>query len=369
MSKNRIKKCIKQKILNKISWIINPINVEIENIKQLNLSNYKELKDNYDSLEKEKCKYEEKIFQIESKLEDKEYRISEFEKLLSRYYDENIIDRKFIVCFYKCFLNRVPSEDEVDHYLTRFKEGNLNIRDMFIGFVSSEEYDKKHISKVESKANTTYSQSGEDSIIRYLIAQLNLNISTLTYLDIGANDPIIDNNTYRLYTLGAHGVLIEANKDLVSKLKNIRSRDIVINKCISDKSEKLTKFYIMNYNGLSSSDEEFIKNVCRENGNANIVKTVEVESITFEDVINKYFTDVPNIVSIDIEGKELEVLKSIDFNKYRPNIFIIENTPYNKLIKYSREENDIVKFMDKKGYKEYAFTGINSIFIEDIKDN
>lgn len=342
----RLKQYMKQKLFSKIKWIVDPIYMELEEIKQK------------ESVQKQL------IDELNKKLEVKNDRVESIEQKIDNYYKQISLDRKDIICIYKWILKRAPSEKEIEYYLNKAHEDNLTLKSILTGFISSEEYDKKNQLSVPNEGESMYSQSGEDSILRFLIAQLGMDISKLSYLDIGANDPIKDNNTYRLYKLGAHGVLVEANSDLIENLKKIRPKDIVINKCIDNKSTDSSKFYIMNYDGLSSANEEFIRSVCSENNTAKVIKTIEIDTITFSEIVERYLGNTPDIVSIDIEGKELDVLKSINFTKYRPRIFIVENTPYNKLIKENKFENEIVKFMENNGYIEYAFTGINSIFID-----
>jgi hypothetical protein len=69
------------------------------------------------------------------------------------------------------------------------------------------------------------------------------------------------------------------------------------------------------------------------------------------------------LISLDAEGFDLEILKSMDFNKYRPQIFCIETLTYTE---NGTEEKilPIIDFMNQKGYFAYADTYINSIFID-----
>ena len=60
----------------------------------------------------------------------------------------------------------------------------------------------------------------------------------------------------------------------------------------------------------------------------------------------------------------MDILKSTNFEKYRPYIFIIETIEYREKISLDNKRNDIVEFMKKNNYEEYAFTGVNSIFID-----
>src|SRR5262249_29835011 len=61
----------------------------------------------------------------------------------------------------------------------------------------------------EERGEESYSQAGEDLIVRFFF--YHQRISNITYLDIGANEPIQLNNTYYFYRRGFRGVLVEPN--------------------------------------------------------------------------------------------------------------------------------------------------------------
>ncbi len=209
----------------------------------------------------------------------------------------------------------------------------------------------------------TYSQSGEDSIIMYIMAMKGIPFSECNYLDLGANHPKTMSNTYFFYEQGARGVLVEANPRLVTELKNERSGDIILNKCISDKSGEKLDFNILNLDGLSKVGD--VSDILRENPDARIENTIELETISVNDIIEKYFnSNAPVILNLDIEGLEKQILDSIDFEKYRPMIMIIEMIPYSKELVTGQKDTELLDYVRSKGYDEYAFTGINSIFID-----
>ena len=80
--------------------------------------------------------------------------------------------------------------------------------------------------------------------------------------------------------------------------------------------------------------------------------------------MDTYFDKTPTIVNLDIEGEEMNILNSIDFTKHRPLIMIIETIPYRKHLVVGLKNQEIIDFMASKNYIEYAFTGINSIFLD-----
>lgn len=211
----------------------------------------------------------------------------------------------------------------------------------------------------------TNSQSGEDAIMAYVLGRLKIPFESCRYLDLGANHPIEGSNTNFFYQQGASGVLVEANPQLVPELEEKRKGDIILNCCVSDKDDGSMTFYIMSDDGLSTPDYDQVCKVRKENPKITVVDQIEVKSITVNRIFQEYFHDkAPHILSVDVEGKDQEILESIDFEQYRPLLVVIEMIEY-KTDKISlKKDNVIVEYMLSKGYAEYAFTGINSIFID-----
>ncbi|MDE6670852.1 MAG: FkbM family methyltransferase [Ruminococcus sp.] len=218
--------------------------------------------------------------------------------------------------------------------------------------------------------NMTFSQSGEDSIIKYIFNTLGRKIGT--YLDLGANHAFYLSNTYNFYAQGARGVLVEANPELARELIEKRPEDIVINKCLAEKSGEKLDFYIMNGDGLSTTDYQSALNFIKENPALAITKKITIDSVTINEIIQEYFPETaPDIMNIDIEGMELSILKMTNFETFRPLVIICEMIEYRNGLPAGQKNYEIIELMRKNDYREFAFTGINSIFIdirqEDIK--
>ena len=220
--------------------------------------------------------------------------------------------------------------------------------------------------KLMMQAQYGYSQFGEDLILAHLFAQIGINKPT--YLDIGANEPRYISNTYYFYVRGSRGVLIEPNPYLFKKLKSIRSKDIVLNTGIGFKEIAEADFYLFpNYaNGLSTFsakeashwEETGMKGI----GKIAVEKIIKMPLIPLNNILNTYFsTNSPNFISLDVEGLDLEILKSLDFEKHQPEVICVETLGYDehqqgfKLI-------DIIDYVLTKNYFVYADTWVNTIF-------
>ena len=211
----------------------------------------------------------------------------------------------------------------------------------------------------------SYSQSGEDIIINDLFNRLHL--SKPSYLDIGANEPVSLNNTYRLYTRGSNGVCIEPNPVLYKKLLDKRPGDVCINAGVAFDDKQEADFYIFpeKLNGLNTFSK-VEADFWEQTGNQEIGKQkperiIKMKLININEIIEKYFSPHPNLISIDVEGLDLEIVKTINFSKYKPEVFCIETLGFiegNKEIK----KNEIIDYFIGNGYFIYADTYINTIF-------
>lgn len=218
--------------------------------------------------------------------------------------------------------------------------------------------------KYEFGAILSSAQSGEDTIIAYVLDSLKIPFNECTYLDIGANHAKAMSNTYMFYRFGARGVLIEANPALIEELEQERKGDIILNYCVSEKSGEEVNFYVLNGDGLSSPSLDRALDCIKDNPKLKIDSVVPVKTIRISDVLKQYFRELPILVSLDIEGDELRIIEDMDLEHNRIKLVIIETIPYSPTLTGDSKNMRVIEYMRSIGYIEYAFTGINSIFVD-----
>ena len=244
----------------------------------------------------------------------------------------------------------------------------------FTGIAEREEWTRQRFEDMECHMNRgcvndsdgkqSFAQSGEDMIISYLLHFLQKPISEVTYLDLGANHAKELSNTYHFYQMGAKGVLLEANPELIPELEQVRPRDIVLNRAMSlSQEEQEVSFYVLNGDGLSTIDYEEAQQACAQNPDLRITATYQIKTIQIQEILETYFPQELTILSIDLEGIEEKILEQIDFEKYKPWIIVLENIPYRPTLSIDEREYKGRSLLEQCGYTEYAFTGINSIFL------
>ena len=205
----------------------------------------------------------------------------------------------------------------------------------------------------------SFSQYGEDNIIISILDRFN--IKDVTYLDIGANEPIRINNTYNLYLRGYTGVLVEPNLVLCEQIKRARPRDKVLNFGIGINDQKEADYYMFaESNGVYNTFSKETA-ISTEKEGLSIHKVIKLPLKDINKVISDNFTKAPTIISLDIEGLDEEILRKLDFSKYQPLLICVETVNFSvksELVKTS----SLIDFLLSKGYFIYADTHINTIF-------
>lgn len=206
----------------------------------------------------------------------------------------------------------------------------------------------------------SYAQGGEDVAVALFFTLFG--IRDVTYLDIGAWDPILINNTYLFYQLGFRGVLVEPNVGLTPKLRSVRPRDTVLEAGIGMGKKETTDYYVMTDESWSTFDKAEAEHQTKATGGRIRVKEVrKMPLLNVNDVMAEHFNGkAPSYVSIDAEGLHLAILKSIDFARFRPAIFCVETLVSGE----SRTIPEIPAFMKTRGYVARGGSFVNTIFVD-----
>ena len=196
-----------------------------------------------------------------------------------------------------------------------------------------------------------FSETGEDALLWQIFRG-----EQGEYLDIGAQHPYLGSNTYSFYKKGWRGIAIEPQSDFNYLWKLLRRRDILINKVVS-KSKTPIPFAKFKNSLISTGREEIVeKHISR--GLEPIIFSAKTCKVS--EVIDKKITYLDSFfISIDVEGMELEVLQTIDFNIHQPRAILLESWQQPWVI-----QNPITKFLDDTGlYQLYAYTGLTALYV------
>lgn len=201
----------------------------------------------------------------------------------------------------------------------------------------------------------SYSQNREDLVIDKLLGDIKRGF----YVDIGAYDPYRFSNTYRFYKKGWNGINIEPDSNNYLKFVKKRSRDINLNIGIGLKEGKFL-FYKFFPDTLSTFYEKNANKYKKEG--FKLVNKIKLPVKKLSYVFSKYCANQEiSFMSIDIEGNEIEILKSNNWNKYRPKIICAESYSSSKS-KQAKERSKLERFMESKNYKLAYSNNVNVIY-------
>jgi FkbM family methyltransferase len=213
-------------------------------------------------------------------------------------------------------------------------------------------FTRKHYSK-------TYSQCGEDVIMDFIFKAKG--VKRLSYLDIGAYRPFEINNTAYFYKKGSLGVNIEPNPKGFREFIKIRPKDINLNIGIG-KKEETKKYFIFDSETLNTFNESEA-NQYQSMGHK-LVKILNIKTEPINQILDKYFSHGLDLLSIDVEGLEMEIFSSLDFKNKSPRVICSETISYSKSLGKGIKNQEILEFLKNKNYLIYADTYINTIFVK-----
>jgi hypothetical protein len=212
----------------------------------------------------------------------------------------------------------------------------------------------------EKRVKNSFSQAGEDMVLNFLFNEIGL--KNISYLDLGSNDPMNGNNTFKFYQLGGSGILVEADSYLIKKIKKERPRDKVIHAGVNiEKNKSKEFFYVFNENAISTFDKNEA-DLRVKSGKYKLLRIENIETFSINYLIENYFESFPTLLSIDIEGLDFKVLQSLDYETYPIPVICAETCFYSE--NYIRPKNqEISDYLISKGYIIYADTYINTIYV------
>ena len=168
------------------------------------------------------------------------------------------------------------------------------------------------------------------------------------YVDVGANDPVLDSQSQHLEALGWTGLLVEPDPDCCALLRQSRKGTVIEMACSSP--ENAGKLLQLNRAGPHSTLED------RPIALGAVVRsTVAVRCETLDTMLREHGAPVGfDLLSIDIEGHELVALSGFDFAHWQPRLVLIEDH-----VTHHRKH----ALMRRNGYQLLLRTGLNSWYV------
>lgn len=177
---------------------------------------------------------------------------------------------------------------------------------------------------VQNNYKKSYSQDGEDMILSSMFDDLGGRDRGF-YIDVGALHPFRFSNTAYFYEKGWSGINIEPTPTAIEAFNKYRVRDVNLNIGIGENETELT-FYCFDEPALNSFSKELSKER-NDNTIYNITDEIKIKIYPLHQILKKYVPDGKKIdfLSIDVEGLDMSVLKSNDWQVYSPEFMLVED--------------------------------------------
>lgn len=205
----------------------------------------------------------------------------------------------------------------------------------------------------QSSAFISFSANHEDVLLNRLFGER----QTGFYIDVGAAHPMFENDTKALYDRGWSGINIEPNKSFFEVLAAERPRDCNLNIAVSDVAGEML-FFEVTGTGLSTCDPDEAGRA-REKGFEIVERRVKTE--TLRDLLEAARPPAIDLLKIDVEGFEPNVIRSNDWNRFRPDVILAEVTFPETPV---RRPDVAGPLLEREGYRRVYFDGLNDYYLE-----
>lgn len=199
----------------------------------------------------------------------------------------------------------------------------------------------------------SYAQEGEDLILARYFEHAPAGF----YVDVGAHDPRRFSNTLLLSRRGWRGINIDATPGSMDRFRRLRPRDVNLECAVGQVAGTVT-LYRFDEPALNTLDAGLVP--LYEAHGYRVVATESIAMRPLADILSEHMGQGQSIqlLSVDVEGHDLQVLKSNDWARFRPQVLVVES-----LKDAPQQSEDMAAFLTRQGYRWFAQT-VNSRFYE-----
>lgn len=152
---------------------------------------------------------------------------------------------------------------------------------------------------------------------------------------------------------------VDPDQRMIDAFRQHRPEDTAVPAVVSNSTEPLTVTFF-DQPAVNSVDPSFTKNQIEKAGRR-VVGTQSFQPVSLASLFETYYPDrTVDFLNVDVEGHDLQVLESGDWNRFRPKVVAVESGGYEEAILHS---NKVCAFMTANRYRMAAHCFITSIFV------
>lgn len=198
----------------------------------------------------------------------------------------------------------------------------------------------------------SYSQEGEDLVLSRFVESFG-NFPT-TYIDIGAHHPKRFSNTYFYYLKSWKGLCVDPIPGVAKDFKSERPLDKFLNYGVGSKDQSLT-YHVFDDQALNTFSTGLAEDRLK-NTRYKLIKKIEVNVKPLSMILDREWTlGEIGFLSVDAEGLDLDILKSNNWDSYRPYFILAEEL--------DKSSSEVEVYLKSVGYRRVANT-FNTIFFK-----
>jgi len=179
------------------------------------------------------------------------------------------------------------------------------------------------------------------------------------YVDIGAHHPMLQSNTRWFYARGWHGVNIDAAPGSMKAFARLRRRDANVQALVSDSAAPVTFLHwpeSYDFSTVTTKNADYSTLVTGKEPQQIAMTPRRLADILAEHVPEGSAID---FMSVDVEGHEISVLRSNDWQRFRPELVLVEDHGFRMA---NPERSAVYTFMQGVGYELYAWVRPTLVF-------
>lgn len=166
----------------------------------------------------------------------------------------------------------------------------------------------------------SYTRNFEDVIVSRVFHDVDAGF----YVDVGANYPRQDSNTYALYRRGWRGLAVDAQSRLAQAWAALRPEDVFVAAACAA-SGGVATLHCPTAHGQCATVDAATAAYFHDQGLE--ATRCQVPAVTLDGLLARYRpTGAIHLLSIDVEGAETAVLAGLDLGRFRPWLLLIEAT-------------------------------------------